>query len=84
MQKRWGCGWRGVCGWKVRVIGEKYYRGDWQQSGVKKINGECFLPAAQFRTRDKPPAAPLLQRVEPSNQQMIVVTSYETKERRTE
>jgi hypothetical protein len=69
MQKRWGGGWKGARGCIVRVIGEKYYTGDWQQSGVKKINGKCFLTAAQFTTRDKPPALPLplLQRAEPSN-----------------
>jgi hypothetical protein len=27
---------------------------------VKKINGKCFLPAAQFTTQDKPPAPALV------------------------
>ena len=43
-----------------RVIGGRYYTGEWQQSGVKKINEKCFLPAAQFTTQDKPPAPPAL------------------------
>jgi len=52
-------GWVG--GWSIRrVMGERYYTGDWQQSGVKKINGMCFPPATQFTTRDKPPTPPSL------------------------
>jgi hypothetical protein len=47
MQKDREVGGR-VCGGSRirRVIGERYYTGEWQQSGVKKINGKCFLPAA--------------------------------------
>jgi hypothetical protein len=51
----------GSCGRRIRrVIGERYYTGDWQQSGVKKINGKRFLPAAQFTTQDKPPVPALV------------------------
>jgi hypothetical protein len=63
-------GWwvEGMCGRRIRsVIGERYYTGDWQQSGVKKINGKCFLPAAQFTTQDKLPAPVLVDRTELSN-----------------
>jgi hypothetical protein len=58
--KGWGGEWKSASGWRIRVIGEKYYRGDWQQSRVKKINGKCFLPAVRFTTRDKPPVLPVL------------------------